>query len=45
MYREYALADKVYTFIIKDINPEVSDDEARTITVRQILIMTYSVST
>jgi foldase protein PrsA len=42
MYNEYALADKVYSYIIKDINPEVSDDEARTITVSQILIRTYS---
>ncbi len=42
MYTEYALADKVYSYIIKDINPEVSDDEARTITVSQILIKTYS---
>ncbi len=42
MYEEYALADKVYRYIIKDINPEISDDEARTITVEQILIKTYS---
>jgi foldase protein PrsA len=42
MYREYALADKVYNYTIKDINPEVSDDEARTITVEDILIKTYS---
>jgi len=42
MYREYAVADKVYRYIIKDINPEISDDEARTITVEHILIKTYS---
>ena len=42
MYKEYALADKVYHYLIKDINPEVSDDEARTITVEHILIKTYS---
>ncbi|MBR5595943.1 MAG: peptidylprolyl isomerase [Lachnospiraceae bacterium] len=41
LYREYALANKVYHYIIKDINPEVSDDEARTITVDHILIKTY----
>ncbi len=41
MYREYALANKVYYYIIKDVNPEVSDDEARTITVEHILIKTY----
>ena len=37
MYRDYALADKVYRQIISDINPEISDDEARTITVQHIL--------
>lgn len=42
LYSEYALADKVYEFIIKDINPEISDDEARTITVEHILIKTYA---
>lgn len=42
LYQEYALANKVYNYIIKDINPEVSDDEARTITVDHILIKTYS---
>jgi len=41
LYLEYALADKVYQYIIKDINPEISDDEARTITVQQILLKTY----
>ena len=34
LYAEYALANKVYQFIIRDINPEISDDEARTITVQ-----------
>lgn len=42
LYLEYELADKVYQYIIKDINPEISDDEARTITVEHILIKTYS---
>lgn len=41
LYREYALADKVYQYIIQDINPEISDDEARTITVQHILLRTY----
>ena len=41
MYEEYAIADKVYQYIIKDINPEISDDEARTITIAHILIKTY----
>lgn len=42
LYGEYALAEKVYSNIIKDINPEISDDEARTITVQHILIKTYT---
>lgn len=36
MYREYALAKKVYQQIVENVNPEISDDEARTITVLQI---------
>ena len=32
-YSEYLIAHKVYTYIIRDINPEISDDEARTVTV------------
>lgn len=44
MYLEYALANKVYQNLIADINPEISDDEARTITVQQILIRTYYVN-
>ncbi len=42
LYKEFAVANKVYFHLIKDINPEVSDDEARTITVDHILIKTYS---
>lgn len=42
MYTEYALADKVYQYIIQDINPEISDDEARTITVQHIFLRTYT---
>ena len=41
-YTEYAIAQKLYGYIIKDINPEVSDDEARTIKVQHILIKTYA---
>lgn len=41
MYQELALAKKVYNYLIADINPEISDDEARIITVQQILIKTY----
>ena len=40
LYKEYAMADKVYQQIIQDVNPEISDDEARTITVQNILIRT-----
>lgn len=42
LYREYAYAERVYEKIIADVNPEISDDEARTITVEQILIKTYT---
>lgn len=42
MYAEYALAEKVYRHIIKDINPEISDDEARSILIEQIVIKTYT---
>ena len=38
LYREYALAEKVYDYMIKDVNPEISDDEARTVVVQQILL-------
>ena len=44
MYSEYALANKVYLDITRNINPEISDDEARTISVRHILFKTYTVS-
>ncbi len=42
LYTELALAEKMYQYTIKDINPEISDDEARTITVQHILIKTYA---
>lgn len=41
MYQDYALAEKVYHEIIRDINPEISDDEARKITVQSIFLKTY----
>ncbi len=44
MYEEYTLAGKVYAYLIADINPEISDDEARTITVQHVLIKTYSLN-
>lgn len=42
LYADYALANKVYRYIIQDINPEISDDEARTITVQHILLRTWT---
>ncbi len=36
LYRRYALADKLYRTLIKDVNEEVSDDEARVLEARQI---------
>ena len=38
MYKEYALAKKLYDYIIQDVAPEVSDDDARTITIERILL-------
>ena len=42
LYIEFATANKLYETITADVNPEISDDEARTITVRTILVKTYS---
>lgn len=42
LYEEYALANKVYLDITGDVNPEISDDEARIVTVQHILIRTGS---
>lgn len=41
LYAECALADKVCEHILTDINPEVSDDEARSVTVEHIFMKTY----
>lgn len=41
MYADYALANKVYTELTEDVDTEVSDDEARIITVQHILIKNY----
>ena len=43
LYREYLMAEKVYDELIGDINPEISDDEARIITVQDIFFRTYSI--
>lgn len=42
LYQEYALAHKVYEVIVAEVNPEISDDEARTIAVEQIYMRTYT---
>lgn len=42
IYSEYALANKAYVDLTKDVNTEVSDDEARVITVLHILVKTYT---
>jgi foldase protein PrsA len=38
LYREYLITHKVYVYIIRDINPEISDDEARNVTVDWIFL-------
>lgn len=40
LYREYLIATKVYEYLIQDVNPEISDDEARSIKVQSILLKT-----
>ncbi len=42
LYTQYALAEKVYNKIVAEVNPEISDDEARTVTVEQIHIKNYT---
>ena len=45
MYEEYALAGKVYEYLIADINPEISDDGAKGLSLCRIfLIKTYSLN-
>jgi len=41
-YSDYLLASKVYSSLTTETNTEVSDDEARIITVQQIVINKYS---
>lgn len=38
LYRDHVLSRKVYAEITRDVNTEVSDDEARIMTVQQILL-------
>lgn len=37
-YEEYAISIKLYESLIKDVNPEISDDDARTVVVKKIFI-------
>ena len=41
-YKELLIASKLYEYVIRDVNPEISDDEARIVTVQEIFIKTYS---
>lgn len=43
MYDEYALAVKTAESLIEDVDMEISDDDARTVTVQSILIRTYDI--
>lgn len=38
IYSEIALADKTYEYTVRNVNTEISDDEARIITLEQIVI-------
>ncbi len=40
LYRELALANKTYETMIADINPEISDDEARSVKVQYLYLRT-----
>ena len=41
VYREYAIANKVYTFITESADMEISDDEARSVTVQSIYFPSF----
>ncbi len=41
MYSEYALAEKVYNSIVDEVQLDISDDDARSVTVEEIFIKTY----
>lgn len=44
VYHEFATADRLYHEITDKVDPQISDDEARIVTVRDILIKTYKPS-
>ncbi|MBQ3546424.1 MAG: peptidylprolyl isomerase [Lachnospiraceae bacterium] len=43
VYKEYRLAEKVYTELVKDVNPEISDADAKVIKVAAIYAKTYTI--
>ncbi len=44
IYYEFATADKLYHDITDKVKPQISDDDARIVTVRDILVKTYKPS-
>ena len=44
LYREFAIANQLYDQITQSVQPEISDDEARAVSVKTILVKTYAVS-
>lgn len=42
-YEEYLLANKVYEEIVKDVNPEISDADAKVIKVQSLYCKTYRI--
>lgn len=43
VYKEYRLAEKVYSELVKDVNPEISDADAKVIKVAAIYAKTYTI--
>lgn len=43
IYKEYRLAEKVYVELVKDVNPEISDADAKVIKVAAIYAKTYTI--
>ena len=44
MYSEYTIANKLHKHMIAEVNPEISDDEAREITINRMIFKTDKVS-
>lgn len=43
IYTDLYLANKVYEKLTQSVNPEISDDEARSVSIKAILIKTYKI--